>query len=499
MRLTMSSVITATPPPVELAGPGWAVAVPLLVLPALLLCPPDQRLLSVLASAFVCLLVQCFLPRARFRANHYFSPVNVALALLHMKLLVVPVLLMAYGYENKIMALTASTRSIEGAILVDTIAYLAFCLGLQFAPGGTVTPGRFSLLPALSQTPSSTYVYVFAGLGLVGLFLTFGSIGRFVQYFSDPAAVIDAQGGASWGEFFGTILRPFFAFSLVTWWSRVADKSRESGDTWRPVVAGLAAAVGITIANLTFGFNRGAVVFPLVSLIAVYSARIRRIPPVLTLAAVVVFIPVLLAVGSFRGKSQLAQVAPNASREVEVSVNDLTENIVVYCAGPQLTAVFYESLDWGNRLWGGTTLVSSVMSPIPILGKGFRDTSGPVVYNHAIYGTSGIDDQIPAYVAELFGNFHVPGVVAGFIALSLLLAMFESWLQTVKSTFGAFIIQYIAVWGALLAVWSVSVYVQILFYFLGPVYLYLAATHAGALLRRPPAPSISNQTGAGIR
>jgi hypothetical protein len=164
-----------------------------------------------------------------------------------------------------------------------------------------------------------------------------------------------------------------------------------------------------------------------------------------------------------------------------------------------LTAVFYESLDWGNRLWGGTTLISSVMSPIPILGKGFRDTSGPVVYNHAIYGTSGIDDQIPAYVAELFGNFHVPGVVAGFIALSLLLAMFESWLQAVKSTFGAFIIQYIAVWGALLAVWSVSVYVQILFYFLGPVYLYLAATHAGALLRRSPASSISYQTGAGIR
>lgn len=499
MRLTMSSVMISPAPPVELAGPGWAVAVPLLVLPALLLCPPDQRLLSVLAAAIVCLLVQCFLPRARFRANHYFSPVNVALALLHIKLLVVPVVLMTCGYENKIMALTASTRSIEGAILIDTIAYLAFCLGLQFAPSGPVKPGRFSLLPALSQTPSSAYVVAFAGLGLVGLFLTFGSIDRFIQYFSDPASIVDPQAGASWGEFFGTILRPFFAFSLVTWWSRVADRSQETGDTWRPVVTGLAAVVGITIANLTFGFNRGAVVFPLVSLIAVYSARIRRIPPVLTLAAVVCFVPVLMAVGSFRGKSQLAQVAPNASRDIEVSTSELTESILVYCGGPQLTAVFYESLDWGDRLWGGTTLVSSVMSPIPILGKGFRDTSGPVVYNHAIYGVSGIDDQIPAYVAELFGNFHVAGVVAGFVALSLLLAMFESWLQAVKSTFGAFIIQYIAVWGALLSVWSVSVYVQILFYFLGPVYLYLAATQAGKLFRRSSPPANSFQTGAGIR
>ncbi len=295
------------------------------------------------------------------------------------------------------------------------------------------------------------------------------------------------------------MLRTFFAFALVTWWARIADRHRDSGSRWIPILAGLAAATGITAANLTYGFNRGAVVFPLVSLLAVYSMRIRRIPPAVTFTVFACCVPLLLAVATFRANSQLAQIAPEAERKSGAPLAELTENIVVYCGGPQLTGVFYESLDWGDRLFGGSTLISSIMSPIPILGKGFREESGPIVYNHAIYGTDGIDDQIPPFASELFGNLHIAGVVAGFVGLGLLLAMFESWLYAVDSTFGAFVVQYIAVWGAMLTVWSLSVYVQILFYFLGPVYLYLAIIHVRGWLRRAPAPGIHFPMGVRIQ
>ena len=176
-------------------------------------------------------------------------------------------------------------------------------------------------------------------------------------------------------------------------------------------------------------------------------------------------------------------------------MTDLAENVVVYCGGPQLTGVFYESLGWGDRLFGGVTLVSSLMSPIPILGKAFREDGGPIVYNKAIYGMSGIDDQIPPFASELFGNFHIAGVVAGFLGLAFLLATLESWTSVVGSTFGAFVLQYLAVWGAMLSVWSLSVYAQILFYFLGPVYLYLAVMQIRAWLRRAPAPEVLTYKG----
>ncbi len=476
-------------------SPLWVAALPMLALAALLACPPEQRLLSVLASASLCALMPWVLPRARFRTDAYFSPVNVALALLHLKIVLVPILLMNFGFRNEISALTASLGSMEKAVLVDTIAYVAFCIGLQLFSDRPVNPGRYSLLPALSGTPGHGFTVAFALLGVVGLFLTFGSVGRFLEYFSDPASVITQEGGASVGDFLGTMLRPFFAFALVTWWAGVADESRETGNRWRPALVGIAAAVGITIANMTFSFNRGAFVFPVLSLIAVYSARIRRIPFVLTLTGIAICVPLLLAVASFRSNSQLAKVSPTATSDSGLSMADLTDNIVVYCGGPQLTAVFYESLDWGDKLFGGTSLVSSVLSPIPILGKSFREDGGPIVYNKAIYGMAGIDDQIPPFTSELFGNFHVAGVVAGLLGLAFLLARLESWMDVVGSTFGAFVIQYIAVWGAMLSVWSVSVYAQILFYFLGPVYLYLAVMRIRAWLRRAPAQEVLTYKG----
>ncbi|MCX6605384.1 MAG: hypothetical protein NTV52_17560 [Acidobacteria bacterium] len=475
--------------------PVWLASLPLLALAGLLWSQPEQRLLSVLLSASVCALVPWLLPQARFRTEAYFSPVNVALALLHLKLIAVPICLMNFGYQNKISALTPSLGSMEKAILIDTVAFVGFCIGLQFFSERPVNPGRYSLLPPLSGTPGRGFVVAFALLGLVGLFLTFGSVGRFLEYFSDPAAVVDQQGSASVGDFLGTVLRPFLAFALVTWWAGVADESRESGNRWRPALVGVAAAIGITIANMTFSFNRGAFVFPVLSLVAVYSTRIRRIPLVLTFAAVAACVPMLLAVASFRSNSQLAKVAPTATRESEDFMTDLAENVVVYCGGPQLTGVFYESLDWGDRLFGGVTLVSSLMSPIPILGKAFREDGGPIVYNKAIYGMSGIDDQIPPFASELFGNFHIAGVVAGFLGLAFLLATLESWTSVVGSTFGAFVLQYLAVWGAMLSVWSLSVYAQILFYFLGPVYLYLAVMQIRAWLRRAPAPEVLTYKG----
>jgi hypothetical protein len=486
MRLAAGPMVAEERTMEGLLSPVWAAAVTMALIPALLASEAERKMLTLLAAALVCVLTQMLLPRARFRTEHYFSPVNVALLLLHMKILLVPVLLMVVGYENKIGALPASVRSMEGALLVDIVAYVAFCAGLQWFGGREPDAGRFSLLPALSETPGLGYVAVFAAVGLLGLFLTFGSVGRLMEYFSDPASILGADEEASVGGFLGTVLRPFLAFALATWWARSADQSLATGIRWRPMAVGIVAAAGIAVANLTFGFNRGAVVFPLLSLVAVYSLRVQRIPPVLTFAAIGCCVPLLLAAGTFRGNSQMAKAGPGMTKDVEFSMAELAENIVVYCGGPQLTAVFYESLDWGEKLYGGQTLVASVMSPIPILGKGFRENGGPMVYNRAIYGTSGIDDQIPPFAAELFGNFHVAGVVAGFALLSLLLANAEAWLRAVESTFGAFVIQYVAVWGAMLTVWSVSVYVQILFYFLGPVYLYLAVGQLRALFRRMP-------------
>jgi hypothetical protein len=426
--------------------------------------------------------MQWMLPKARFRTEDYFSPVNLALVLMLLKLVVVPALIITVGAESRLVLFPLpSMRSMEGAIAVDLLAYVALCLGLSF------TPARRSGGPVLLPSPSPVFVAIFMGLGLIGFVAAFGSVGRMFQYFVEPSAVSDIQkelDGTIWG-LMGTFLRPFLAFSLVAWWSGIADHNR---GLWRVTLAGLLTAIGITIANLTFSFNRAAFVFPLVTLAAVYSSRIRRVQAAWAVAVAALALPLLMIVSVYR--SNLMRGHETAADDAIQSVaQDASETIQAYTVGPQYTGTFYDYVGWGRHLYGGSTLVASALSPVPVLGKGFRETNGPALFNRSIYGIAGIEDQILPFNAELFANFHGVGVLAGFIGLGILLVKFEHWFQTSASTFSAFALQYAAMWTAMLAAWSLSIYAQILIYFFGPIYLYVAASHCREWLRIATRPS----------
>jgi hypothetical protein len=305
-----------------------------------------------------------------------------------------------------------------------------------------------------------------------------------VEYFMEPAAAVDPsqEQAATWNEFLGVILRPFLAFALVAWWAKSVDRQGRESSLWRPLLTGIVAAIGITIANLTFSFNRAAFVFPVVALVAVFSARIRRISPLVTVAALAIVLPALYAVGNYRS-NRVAPESPTARENVfEASLRDASETVQAYTGGPPLQGLFFDKLGWGDRLYGGSTLVASALSPIPILGKNFREGGGTDLYNRTLYGMSGLEDQIIPFSAELFVNFHAAGVLAGFFGLGFVLGKTHLWFTAVGSSFGAFNVQYVSMWCAMLAVWSLSVFAQIALYSLAPVYLYWAAMQARAWL-----------------
>ena len=469
----------------RLLHPAWTLALPLLALTAVLSCPPERRLTTVLVSASVFAFMQWLLPRCGFRTDHYFSPVNLALLLLLVKSVIAPILVMAVGARNELFVGVPSRESMEGAILIDSIAYVAFCLGVVFTPQGRMGRPPSSMIDALSETPGSAFVMVFAVLGLLGFVLTFGSPGRIVEYFLEPSTVTQLQQEheGNWSGFLGIVLRPFLAFALVAWWARAVDRPGRRTSPWRPIFIGAVAAIGITIANLTFSFNRAAFVFPVISLVAVYSARIRRISPLVTASALAILLPVLFAIGNYRANMLAGAAAPDAAGAFQSSLRDASEMVQAYAGGPPLAGLFLHEMGWGDHLYGGSTLVASALSPIPILGKSFRESSGSALYNRTLYGMPDYEDQIIPFSAELFVNFHAAGVVAGFFALGLLLGRAQLWFAAVGSSFGAFAIQYVFMWGATLAVWSLSVFSQIAIYFLAPIYLYWAAVQTRAWLR----------------
>jgi hypothetical protein len=170
-----------------------------------------------------------------------------------------------------------------------------------------------------------------------------------------------------------------------------------------------------------FSYNRGSMLAPILAVAAAYSVHVRRLSfPLLALIAIPLLF-VTLTFGWYRSTqldiSEL--VAADAGVTSGEKVVDFLQN---YPPGPQFSAFLIEQT--GSLYWG-QTLVSSLMYPVPVLGKPFRDTSGVYIYNQLIYGDPDVRDQIIPYEAELYINFHVPGVVLGFALLGWLVHWFQ--------------------------------------------------------------------------
>jgi hypothetical protein len=131
-----------------------------------------------------------------------------------------------------------------------------------------------------------------------------------------------------------------------------------------------------------------------------------------------------------------------------------------------------EQSRWGAQPYLGATLFASVVQPIPVLGRSLAESSGPVIYNKMIYGTPDIFDQIFPFASEMFLNFNIFGVVAGFCLLAVIAFWLQRAFERASGALEVYIWQYTAVWVLFLIMGSISIVSQVLFYFYLPVYLY---------------------------
>jgi hypothetical protein len=443
---------------------------------ALMFCLPERRIWGGLASAVAFMGAQWVLPRCRFRTDHYLGPANIALALMLLRLVVIPALIMLTGAESRVLSYLPSVGSMQQAVLIDTVAYVALCVGLSWGQAAPLSG------PLAGPGPGTELTVIYLTLGVTGFLAAFGSPGRIVEYFMESRGQFQEEADGTFVALAGTFLRPFLAFGLVGWWSKQVDSGPVRKRLWWLTLAGLFVAVSVMFANLTFSFNRAAFVFPLVSLFVIYSARVRRIPVGIAAMGVLTAVPILMALETVRSNRMIG-AETDVNLALERVLKDVSETVQGYGGGPQYSALLYERVGWGDKLYGGATLLASVLSPVPILGKGFRDTSGPAIFNRTLYDTGDVEDQIIPFTSELFINFHLAGVMFGFVGLGLLLAAAQQWLNEAGSTFAAFSIQYVGMWMAMLAAWSISIFSQIAIYFFGPIYFFIAAVKLVAWLR----------------
>jgi hypothetical protein len=392
----------------------WVLAINAIALIGFACGPVAQEYPLALVGILAFLFVQAFLPACRIRVTAPVCPANIAQGYYWIQLVLVTVLIGYFGVSQGALPYLPSKGVINLAIVVHVVGYLSFCLAYQFC-------SRVPAGVSHESAPGTAYMIVpFAVLGLLGLLLTHGGVAGFIDYVSSPIEhrlraeePTTPQGAA------GSFLKHFLGFAVVLAWSWWLGKTPRRKVSILVVTAGV--VIVLLVAN--FNYNRGTMLGPLVGLAAAFSVHVWRIPFKGIVLAGVLALSLAFVFGLYRSTDlDITELSASAVADMW-DPEDVVGFMQIYASAPQMSAYLIESLE--GKFYYGKTLLPSLVYPIPVLGKPYRDTSGTGIFNELIYGDTESVDQVIPLDGELYINFHLAGVVLGNVFLGCFLA----WLQ----------------------------------------------------------------------
>jgi len=450
---------------------------------AFLFASPENRYGGALVSSGVFFLVQCFLPNCRPVPGKLFCPWNWALFVFFLQLVLLPLSVLLVGPSLGALPFLPSDRAIDIAMIINTIAFVAFCGSYQYFSHRSESRCQPSSLEnqgkPVRKSPSLVYIALNGITGLIGFFLAFGTLSKVAEYFSDPAGYL--RGFASVSDKLGLVianyLRPFLGICVVMLWCHWLDRKRVHRTRRLTGVVTSVAILAACFSNATFNYNRGSLVVPLVAMLAVIVSGPIRVPrgTIVSAGAIVLLVLSLLPFyGAYRSSNFTGRelLKDPSVRNVLAEKVEVSQMFQVYGGAPQFLGFFLEAGRWGDHPQWGRVLVSSALAPFPIVGKPFRENSGTAIYNRLIYGMIDAEDQIAPFQGEIFLDFNLAGVLAGFCALGWMAWELQFAFVHSQSSFEMFCWQYFAVWIFFLIFGSMSVVTQIFISSCWPFYVY---------------------------
>jgi hypothetical protein len=357
------------------------------------------------------------------------------------QLVVLPFCVVIFGVAEGALHSLPSQSALNAAILVNDGAFVSFCFGYQ------ITLKRRQRSTRHLNVPSAALIGCFLCAGIIGFVATFKSFPNIAEYYTYPASrLMPVAGETTVAGALGTFLRPFLGFACIAYLCRRVHRSFPSKT--RAVIITATCLTVTTIAQLSFSYNRVVFVVPVICGLAVFSRHVHRIRPlVLALLATAAAVPLIL-IGTYRS-TQLRVTDlvedPYAIRGL-LDKTEIGPFFQVYGSAPQFTAFVVENLWWPNDLLYGRSLVASLLYPVPVLGKPFRDDSGVSIYNRLIYGNSETIDQVMPFEAEVLINFGVIGVLVSFCLLGVLLHRLQSRFDSSRSAVDTLVTLYFSIW-----------------------------------------------------
>ena len=421
----------------------------------------------------VFLVTPFVLPACQLNAETPLCPGNLSQLFFWCQLVLVPVVIGYFGVSLGTLPWLPSSGAMSTAICLRVVGYLTFCAAFQMFHGSARSSGKNDETSQVGAARDIPWLVIlgFAVVGMFGWMLHFGGVAGFLELATSPTVQREREieettlTGAA-----GGILRHFLGFAIVWSWSVWIVRTKS------PRLVGTIAATAAVVALLivaNFTYNRGTLLAPILALAAAFSVHVRRLSfGFVTLAAGVVLAGAFAA-GSYRSTNLQISDLTEGYVSVNWDEDELVSSVQIYGAGPQLTAFLVDELEMSNRSYHGSTLLPSILYPVPVLGKGFREHSGVYLFNEMIYGDPTVLDQNLAYDAELYMNLNYLGVILGYFALGWLQCFLQSRFQQAESPIESYLWLLVGVWASFPG--SLSVFSQLCIYTFWPLYGYLFA------------------------
>lgn len=299
--------------------------------------------------------------------------------------------------EVTFRSVVSSELAIEqnGAALLFS---LAMSIGIIILPKGR----QFRREASEKSSPGVGFENVLLLAGIVGLGLRFHSPGSALSYLSGSYEELSRTAEGPVG-FLGSILRTMLPIGFLL---KVSHEGRSATEK---VFWGVLLSPLVLLALASFALNRAALLFPIIAIcLAFWSGRQRiRLTAVTALGGTVGV--AFLVLGAFRSNQFNLEGGRNSSASTASAFEGVRATLETYGQSPFLTGVLSNS-SVAERI-GWEQVLSSVLSPVPLLGQNSRAESSTSIYNYAIYGRSSVVDQIIPTWAEVDAAFGVLGLL----------------------------------------------------------------------------------------
>ncbi len=388
------------------------------------------------------------------------TPKNIMLLIWFHKFVVIPIELLVVG--NKILPSYYDNQTILTEVSIYIVSFGGFLLGWEFRNKYIKTP----TFHPLSSTKFLISVYL--GISITSLIILYGSLQKYIEgsFFSYVTQeVLEHHSGSTLG-LMANLGQRFWPFGIMILWYQTTP-------TLHPKLSLFTFVFWLPLCMLgILSSNRSNMLYPLLAFMSILGAQWKVHYKWKILLVTEFGILILFFFGYLRVQPFLD------FQSIEVLFKYYIEDTdYVWFAHQLYLGSPYQITPLLQIPSPSHTLLASLLDPMPVIGKSFREQSGPYIYNLAFHNYTYVSqDKVIPVAGELFFNGGYILVFIGHFVFGVIYRWFDVvFKQTVHNNVvvAACFFYLMLLFSATLLL-SLSVLVQFLLYNALPAFLLIA-------------------------